>query len=150
AKAKEYQHDLETAFDTKPFLQQGACSFNTKRLIDVFLYTQYAHQPKEARQKQFNECLRQINGQRVALTWFFLVTVWDFSIKIGNVGRVITWWFERYCAHHNIKADILASIRDDHDGLGMAEKVADREARLRREKIKEIATELWKQDGSKE
>jgi Protein of unknown function (DUF2934) len=148
--AREYQNHLDSVPDFRPFVQLGKCTFTTKRLIDVFLYTQYAHQPSDERQRQFGECLQEVQGRRPVLTWMFLTEIWKCSLEIGNAGRIISGWFHRYCDHHGIVPDVLNSLRDDHTGLGVAEKAAEQRDRLIREKVEELATELWKQNGRPE
>lgn len=143
----EYQRHLDSVPDFRPFSQLGTCTFTTKRLIDVFLYTQYAHQPSDERQRQFEECLQEVHGRRAVLTWMFLTEIWKCSLEVGNAGRVISGWFNRYCSHHGIVPDVLNSLRDDHTGLGVVEKAEDQRERLIREKVEELATELWKQNG---
>lgn len=148
--AREYESYLNSVPDFRPFIQSGVCTFTTKRLIDVFLYTQYAHQPDEKRQRQFNECLNEVHGKRVVLTWMFLTEIWKCSLKIGNAGRVISRWFQHYCDHHGVSPDVLKSLRVDHLGLGAAEKQKDRSSRLFREKTEELAMEMWKQNNRPE
>src|SRR5262249_41517831 len=43
--AQAYKDQLAAVPDNRPFVNEGTCTFTTKRLIDVFLYTRYAHQP---------------------------------------------------------------------------------------------------------
>ena len=100
--AAEYENHLASVPELPPFIQPQSYSFTTKRLIDVFLYTQYAHQPDETRERQFNECLSQVHGKRSLLTRMFLTEVWKCSLEIGNVGRVISEWFRHYCEHHGV------------------------------------------------
>ena len=54
--AGEYEAELDSQPDFVPFLGRRNCPFTRKRLIDVFLYTQYAHQPDERRAREFQEC----------------------------------------------------------------------------------------------
>lgn len=103
--AKEYQNHLDSVPDFRPFVQASTCTFTTKRLIDVFLYTQYAHQPNEERQRQFEACLAELHGKRAVLTWMFLTEMWKCALEIGNAGRQIAWWFQHYCNHHGISPD---------------------------------------------
>ena len=145
--AKEYQRHLDSAPDTRPFVRSGTCTFTTKLLIDVFLYTQYAHQPNADRQRQFRECLAQLHGKLAVLTWMFFTEIWKLSLEIGNAGKVISWWFKHYCDHHNISPDVLNSLRDHHAGLGAAEKEEDRRTRLFQEKVEQLATALWEEAG---
>ncbi len=145
--AGELQRHLAAVPDCPPLSQPGACTFTTKRLIDVFLYTQYAHQPDVKRERQFIECCNEVHGNRAVLTWLFLTEIWTCSLEIGNVGRCISSWFSHYCAHHGVSPDVLNSLRDDHVGLGVAEKEEDRRARLFREKVEELAMEFWKEQG---
>lgn len=148
--AGEYEAHLQAMPEFRPFLQGTTLTFNVKRLIDVFLYTQYAHQPDEKRQRQFTECLQQVGGRRNFLTWLFLTEVWKCGLEIGNAGRVIAGWFKRYCDHHGITPDVLNSLRAQHAGLGTAEKEEARKARLFREKVEELELELWRQAGKPE
>lgn len=148
--AHEYEGHLQDLPELRPFMQGTMITFNTKRLIDVFLYTQYAHQPNESRQRQFTECLQQLGGKRNFLTWLFLKEVWACGLEMGNAGRVIAGWFKRYCDHHGITPDVLNSLRAEHSGLGIAEKEDARKARLFREKVEELEIEIWRHAGKPE
>ena len=143
----DYEHIMRSLCKAPPFMQAAAWQFTTKRLIDVFLYTQYAHQPNDSRQRQFNECLAQVQGDRNVLTWLFFYEIWLSSIYIVNAGRAIDAWFQRYCDHHGITPDVLNSLRHEGIGFGALEKDEDRKARLVREKVEELEMELWKGAG---
>ncbi|OAI52552.1 hypothetical protein AYO44_16565 [Planctomycetaceae bacterium SCGC AG-212-F19] len=145
--AKQYENHLAAVPDAPSFLPPGIPSFSTKRLIDVFLYTQYAHQPDERREHQFGECLAELNGKKAVLTWLFLTEMWKCALEIGNAGNAIVWWFKRYCAHHGVSPNVINSLREDHSGLGAAEKEDDRQERLFREKAEQLAADLWEQAG---
>jgi hypothetical protein len=146
--AKEYQNHLDNVPDERPFVPVGSCTFTTKRLIDVFLYTQYAHQPNEDRQHQFEACLAELSGERAILTWMFLTEMWRLALEIGNAGTQIAWWFKHYCLHHGVSPNVLKSLREHHAGLGAAEKEEDRRARLFQEKVEQLAATLWEHAGS--
>jgi hypothetical protein len=145
--AKEYQRHLAAVPEARPFVPTGTCTFTTKRLIDVFLYTQYAHQPDEKKQRQYEACLAELHGKRAVFTWMFLTELWKCSLEIGNAGKVIAWWFKHYCDHHKVSPDVLKSLRDHHAGLGAAEKEEDRRERLFGEKVEQLAADLWEQAG---
>jgi hypothetical protein len=148
--AREYESHLACAPVSARFVQANACTFTTKRVVDVFLYTQYAHQPDEQRQRQFNECLNQVHGKRSVLTWMFLTELWKCGLEISNAGRVIADWFKHYCDRHGVLPNIVNSLRQDHLGLGSVEKKEDQKARLFREAVEGIEMELWKQAGRPE
>lgn len=143
---KHFQLHLESVPET-PFIPNGTCTFTTKRLIDVFLYTQYAHQPDAKRERQFKKCLDELYGKRAVLTWMFLAELWRLSFEIVAIGKVIAWWFKQYCDHHKVELNVLDSLRVYHEGLGAVEKKKDRAARLLQEKVDQLATELWEQAG---
>src|SRR5262249_39000920 len=86
---------------------------------------------------------KYLHGKQAVLTWMFLTEMWKCALEIGNAGRVISWWFKHYCAHHGVSPDVLNSLRDDHSGLGAAEKEEDRRERLFRDKVEQLATDLW-------
>jgi hypothetical protein len=145
--ANEYTLQLQSPPDSHPLIKSTLLSFTAKRLINVFVYTQYAHQPNAARQRQFNECLKELGGRPDVLAWLFLHEVWTCGIKIGNAGRHIAGWFTRYCEHHSITPDVLKSLRDEHSGLGVLEKNEDRKTRLLKESVEELASILWGEAG---
>jgi hypothetical protein len=145
--ANEYILQLQSPPDSHLLMRGARLSFSAKRLIDVFLYTQYLHQPNAARQRQFNSCLQELGGRRHLMTWLFLHEVWKCGITIGNAGRKIAAWFARYCEHHSITPDVLKSLRDEHTGLGVLEKSQDRNARLLRESVENLAVALWREAG---
>jgi hypothetical protein len=146
--AKEYENHLAAVPDARPFVPPGTCTFTTKRLIDVFLYTRYAHQPDERRQQQFDECLAQVQGERDLLKWMFLTEMWRCSLAIRSAGKVISGWFKHYCNHHGVSADVPKPLREEHSGIGGAEKEEHRQNRLFEEKVQQLALELWEQAGS--
>lgn len=143
----EYDSELEQAPDSVPLFRSQALPFTRKRLIDVYLYTQYAHQPDDRRTRQFNECLAAVGGNKSALTWLFLTEVWKSAIALHNAGQYIAELYERYRHSHQDTPGVLASLRTDHPGLGALEKKADQEARVLREKAEELAIALWERAG---
>jgi hypothetical protein len=150
AVADEYETHLQGMPELHFFMQGTTITFNVKRLIDVFLYTQYAHQPDEKRQRQFMDCLQQVGGKRNLLTWLFLNELWTCGLEIGNAGKVIAGWFKSYCDHHGVTPNVLKSLRVEHTGLGAAEKEEVRTARLFSERVEKLESELWKQAGKPE
>jgi len=145
--ATKYRNHLAAVVEKRPFVPVGMCSFTTKRLIDVFIYTQYAHQPQKNRQKEFVECLNEVQGKRAVLTWLFLTEMWVCSLEIGNAGKVIVGWFANYCDLNGIVPDVLKSLLDDHAGLGAAEKEEDRHKRLFGKQTEKLAKDLWQEAG---
>ena len=135
----EYKARLAATPDARPFVSPGTCTFNTKRLIDVFIYTQYAHQPSREKQRQFESCLAQVQGKRDILTWMFLTEMWKLALEMGNAGRPIAEFLKYYCEHHKVSPDLLKSLRDYHAGLGTVEKEEDRRKRLFQEKVEQLA-----------
>ena len=145
AEGVEYEHQLKSNINFLPFAQN--ITFSRKRLIDVFLYTQYHHQPDEQRQRQYEECLSQVHGKKQLLTFMFLAELHNVCLTYSNAGRVIAAWFRKYCEHHKVSADVLRSLRHDNPHLGVIEKKADRAARLFREQVESLAVDLWNQNG---
>lgn len=144
--AAEYRKRLDSPL--KPMMMPGQeFGFTTKRLIDVFLYTRYAHQPVERREREFAECLNEVGGDLGLLFCLFLWSLWETGLHIGNVGNWIDRWFQHYCSHHNIAPDVLDSLRHQGVGIGALEKEEARKARLLRERAEKLANELWEREG---
>jgi hypothetical protein len=145
--ATEYTNSLQQPPDSVPMLGPQALPFTRKRLIDVYLYTHYAHQPDERRARQFNECLAAVGGNRPSLTWLFLTEIWKCAIEFRNGGGLIADFYDRYCQSRSSVPGVLTSLRADHPGFGALEKKADKEARILREKAEELAKAHWEQAG---
>jgi hypothetical protein len=139
---KEYLEDLKLPPQFEKF-SIGEYSFSTKRLIDVFLYTQYAHQPSSDRERQFKECLANVSGNHAVLTWLFLTELNALALRIRNTGKVIAQWYLHLCKHNCKSPEVLESVRNHHAGLGSQEKKQLKHERLLREKIQQLAEQLW-------
>ena len=143
----EYQRELQEAPHLAPYVGQDKSPFTRKRLIDVFLYTQYAHQPSDDRTRQYQECLVAVGGRRALLTWLFLSAIWECSLHVRNAGVIIADFFDRYCQVHGTACDVLASVAHDHTGIGQLEKKEDRERRLFDEAVTRLAQQMWEHRG---
>ncbi len=117
--------------------------FQAKRLIDAVMYTKYLHQPNSDREQQFFECLQQVGGRENYLNWLFLSQLHSLSMRMRNAGLVISSWFGDWCKHRNVSPNVVSTI--DHDGIGACETKTDRDARLFRDKVKELEMALWRQ-----
>ncbi|MCH8241975.1 MAG: hypothetical protein IH897_05115 [Planctomycetes bacterium] len=146
----EYDTDLAKRPDFIPFEGRENWSFTVKRLIDVFLYTQYMHQPDEKRTRQFEECLQAIGGNQDTLMWLFLTELWKCSLHISNAGNIIANFYERYCEHHEVAGCILGSVSKEIAGIGTVEKKEARRERILGEKAEELAKAMWERDGCPE
>ena len=148
--ANEYEAGLRKKPFFVPYLQQKNYPFSRKRVIDVFLYTQYAHQPNAKRKRQFEECLLAAGNIQPLLTWLFLTELHACSLHIRNAGVIIADFYDRYCQCHRIFPDILQSMASNHPGIGMLEKKEAQQARIFQEKVEELAKTLWENNGCPE
>jgi hypothetical protein len=148
--ADEFDQSLERGLDPQPLLGMKVFPFTRKRLLDVYIYTQYAHQPDERRTRQFNKCLTAIGGNRRVLTWLFVTELWKCVLEIQAAGAIIADFYSRYCQSRNIISPIVASIRSDHFGIGSLEKKETKELRVLGEKAEELAKSLWERAGRPE
>jgi hypothetical protein len=145
--AAEYEQELQKVPTWVPFAGQEKFRFTQKRLIDVFLYTRYAHQPDRRRARQYEECLAALDGNKGLLAWLFLNTVWGLSLHVCNAGVIIADFFDRYRKVHGVACDVLASVAREHPGIGQLEKKADRERRLFQEAVGRFARQMWEDAG---
>jgi hypothetical protein len=143
----EYERKLKQRPSWIPFVDQSQLSFDRKRLIDIFIYTRYAHQPCTARTRQYKECLALVGGRSGVLYWLFLTAMRECSLNIRNAGVIIAQFFDRYCQVHRVSADILRSVAHDHPGIGQLENEEDRRRRLLEEKASQLAQEIWESKG---
>jgi len=143
----QYNAKLERPPDLIPCVGGENLTFTHKRLIDVFLYTKYLHQPKPERTRQFQECLAAVGGREPLLTWLFLVTMWECSLHMRNAGVIIADFFDRYRQVHGDAGNVLVSVARVNPGIGRVEKRADRERRLVDEAVTRLAEQFWEEAG---
>jgi hypothetical protein len=143
----DYEVELDRKPHFVPFLGQREFPFTRKILIDIFLYTQYAHQPDAKRSRQFQECLSAMDNNIPALTWLFLTELHACSLHMRNAGVIIADFYDRYCQYHKVSSDVLASVASVNPGIGILEKKEARKARIFREKAEELAKMIWMNKG---
>jgi hypothetical protein len=149
AEAAEYGKDLEESPPPVHFGQSTKLTFTRKRVIDVHLYTQYAHQGDERRERQYAECLAQVNGQLAALFWLFLWSLREIAGHIYNAGWYIAAFVEQYREAHGLVPSTVETA-SGYIAMGELEKKADRKARILREKAEELSLKLWQTNGRPE
>ncbi len=146
----EYEAEMGKPPDFFPLAGSQNWSFSRKRLIDVFLYTQYHHQPVPKRTRQFEKCLQEVGGNRDILTWLFLTELHLRSLHMSNAGKIIADFYERYCQHHQIAGRVLDSVSRESLGIGTLEKKEARRERILAEKAEELAEAMWEKEGRPE
>jgi len=142
---EEYEEHLASVPRLPP--STASRTFTTKRLLDVYIYTQYAHQPDERRERQFADCLAEVHGNKALLGWLFLSELFGCSLNMLNAGRQIEHWFSHYCREHKVSPAVLNTLGEDHSGLGTNEKEHERQKRLFREQAERIAADFWERAG---
>jgi hypothetical protein len=121
--ASEYERTSKKTPQSAPFADPSKLGITCKRLIDVFLYTQYAHQPKRTpkkeddRELQYRDCLDAAGGRKALLAWLFLVAMRECSLHINSAGKIIAGFFDRYCHAHGV-AEVPASVARENPGIG--------------------------------
>lgn len=148
--AAEYEKNLGDVPHFVPHASELTDSFTCKRIIDVFLYTRYAHQPDPRRQRQYDECLSQLNGRSGLLFWLFLMQLQKCACHMRNAGQMIVKLYDCLCEQQGVVPPVLKPVSDEHPTIGTLEKRKDREIRLRREKTEELADALWREGGCPE
>lgn len=143
---KTYLRKLDTVPDSVP-QRRTLLTFTRRQVLDAFIYTQYAHQPRPDSEQLFKDCLRQTDGDMHVLTWLFLIQLWECSLEIKQAGRFIAEWFRKYCEHNKVSTDVLPSVVSDIPGLGTKERKTERNARVLQRKAEELAEAMWKDKG---
>ncbi|MCF6283718.1 MAG: hypothetical protein L3K26_00790 [Candidatus Hydrogenedentes bacterium] len=143
----EYSAALNKPPETPRSFVKRNLSFTRKKLLDSFIYTQYAHQPHAQKQRQFEECFAAVGDDKPVLTWLFLTEIWKSALLMSNAGQFIAHLYAAYCEFHSVTPRILGSIAADHRGFGTLEKNQDHRNRVLREQTKIVADSLWKEAG---
>jgi hypothetical protein len=144
---ESYSNHLKSKQKIWPFGPLFECTFTTRELIDVFLYSQYSHQPDLKKEQEFDSYIDEMTGNRDLLTWLFLTEIHHLGRKMKSISTGILPWFCHYCAHNNCKPSVLDSIHKVIPGIGAQEKQEDRRKRLIEEKAKELAFRFWSDAG---
>lgn len=147
AEVSDFKDGLLKPSQFAPFLGTARPTFSVKCLIDVFLYTRYAHQPDAKRSRQFQQCLREVGGDDAVFTYLFLHEIWQLAIVMSNVGQQISRFLDLYCQTHRTSCDLVDSPAANHPGIGQLEKAKDREHRVLVEKARGIAEAMWRTVG---
>jgi hypothetical protein len=145
--AGDYAKMLDSPPDSIPFDWAKNVSFTRKNLIDVFIYTQYAHQPSADRLRQFNRYLNEVGNRKSLLSYLFLSELCGCTHKMSCAGKVIANFFDSYCRSQGVSTEIVDSLLKENPGVGKLGKKRDQENRLIREKTEEIAFKLWQERG---
>ena len=145
----EYETQLYDSPNGLPLLKEK-CTFSRKLLIDVFIYTQYAHQPSAKRVREYQECLKAADGNSDVLFWSFLFELWGCAKFMQPAGMIITNFYTRYCKHHRLSPTVLPSTTVAHPYIGTLEKESIRKRRILNDQAKQLAMHLWEQKGRPE
>jgi hypothetical protein len=149
--ADEYARELTVSPMVPPGVKRPVPSFwSRKRLLDIFIYTQYSHQPDDRRIKQFQECLELVRGNRAFLEWSFFFELWSTSWRILDAGRTITEFYKHYCRCHGKPKDVLDSLHRQNPGIGLKEKKGEKRDRILLEKAEELSVKMWQDRGQPE
>lgn len=124
----------------------NAANFTVKKVIDSFLNTQFAHQPDQASELDYNQCLVSANNDQHLLMWYFLNSIWRCSIFYQNAGSVIVQLHDQYIKHFRPSSNIIDSLQVQ-PLLGSLEKREAERNRVIREHSISLAHELWVSAG---
>lgn len=141
--AAEYETGLEAIPRTDPFFPSSRVTFNRKQLLDVYIYTQYAHQPRKDREKQYHKFLDLVDGNKDLLYWLFLTEIWKSTLNIVNAGKMIEDVFRNYCTLHRRSPNNIDSVERLIPGIGAGESNEQRRHRLLKSAEDRLATNLW-------
>jgi hypothetical protein len=144
---KQITSTLNNSPDFAPFVDASGPKFTVKKLVDVFLYTQYVHQPSNERLGEFDGLLKSVGGDRAKLAHLFLSEIWQLAIEYLNLGQHLAHFYEAYCAFHGKPPVGVPSLADAGTGIGSLEKSGEREVRVFRENAVELAKQMWREAG---
>ena len=126
---------------------QPVFSFNNKRLIDVFLYTRFAHHPDETRTRQLKKMRAEV-GSDEWLEFMFYSVVQQATMIYCNVSQYIAFEMDGYWKVGGLQptADTTPFCNGADRGVLLTAEEEARE-RLMRRALK-LGEELWKNAGS--
>ena len=130
-----------------PFSANVPLTFTTKRLLDAFIYTRFAHQPDARRARHYEACLAEVHGEKEMLAWMFLSALFECSLDIRNIGVEIARFFHHHVEQNARTLEGLSPLDQEHSGIGTLESKLHRYHRLRSCAVSRLAHELAQQHG---
>ncbi len=130
-----------------PFTNRLNPTFSRRLLLEVFIYTRFAHQPNRRRAKQYENCLVEAGGDRELLTWLFLSVLFECAIEMRNVGREIVLFFTHHTARHATPLEGISPLDSEHSGIGMLEGKHVRYCRLLASTAHQLSLAMCREAG---
>jgi hypothetical protein len=122
-------------------------TFSTGRLLDVFIYTRYAHQPNARRSRQYRECFDEV-GDESKLVWMFCCALLTVSMHFVNVLQYIEDDLERYLAASGKGPSIGCRPLIDSKATGSKEIVDAAILQKVHDYAVRMGQELWQESGA--
>lgn len=138
--------DLLESYANGDFCLSRPCQFHNKRLIDIFLNTQYAHQPRPDKEQQFMKALDEA-GSIDVLKSLFLDILYNLSILVTNAGKGMALFYYQYCQYHKIDPNKFHSLSNKPFGIGHEPKLSEKMKAILERKATELAEVLWAEAG---
>ena len=126
---------------------QPKYSFDNKRLIDVFIYTRFAHQPDDRRTRQFTECLREV-GHAAELEWKFYMAIIQAADCYKAALSVIGNELGAYIKLGGMPPSVDYTPFTNEGGRGQQLTSTELRQRSLKERAERLGEELWRGDGS--
>jgi len=126
---------------------QPKYSFDNKRLIDVFIYTKFAHQPNDKRARQYTECLREV-GHAAKLEWEFYMAMIQAAACYKAALSVIGNELGAYIKLGGVPPSGDYTPFSNEGGRGQQLTSTELRQRSLKERAERLGEELWREDGS--
>jgi len=142
-------HQYEDALGKPPDLCFGKASkltFSRKKIVDAYIYTKVVHQPDGKRIKQYEKYLAEL-GSEDLLTWYALSAAYRLSFHYVKACNAIKPFLDAYLEAKGASPSFGAPPLHVGQGLGVQEKRRAKVDRIFREKVEELAVELWQEAG---
>ncbi len=126
---------------------QPVYSFSNKRLIDVFLYTRFAHHPDETRTRQLRQMRVEV-GSEDLLEFMFYTAVQHAAMIYCNVSQYIAFEMDGYWKVGGLHptADVTPFCNGADRGVLLTAEEEVRDRLMKR--AAKLGEELWKNAGS--
>jgi hypothetical protein len=143
-----YEQFLATSASMFPGMEP-LWSFSTKRLIDVFLYTRFVHQPKEDRIKHFTRCLQEV-GNPDRMEFAFYNAMRQVASYYVRLHWIVSNELPCYLNHTGARPSFDGPPLVNEGGRGSSLTKEEREAQQLYERARTLGYELWTVAGMKD
>ncbi len=148
AEKKEYTRSLKATASCWA-LPGRDYSFSNREMIDVFLYTRFAHQPNAEQTRRFATYLTEV-GSEPRFEWMFYTTICHLAMRYKSAHQILANEYRGYVKLGGTPSSLSTSPFINEGGRGEQLTNAELDAIAIKDRASQLARDLWQEAGCPE